>query len=1173
MYRKLLTNTVLVNLTFLLVIIAGWISYNGMPREQDPDVNFNWVIISTAWPGATAEDVENQITNPIEDEIEKVPDINRVSSSSRISFSFITVRFADIEPVLFRQRVEELRRGIQSAVENLPPDAKQPMVTELSSSNTYPTAVITVSGIENDEVLRKTARNIAQDLARIKGVDRTDPWGTGDPELQVLFDPGKLIGLGVSPTALSQTVSAYFKDLTAGSIELGEQQWRVRLNGTSNDPGYLSKLPIVTLEGELPLRSVATIVRGQEKAAQLVSFEGHPASMISVFKRNNANSLELLTRLQKFVDKRNTILTSNGIHLDIVDDQTTATRAAIKMMENNALIGLVLVMIVTALFLGWKIAVFTGMGLIFSLMGSFWILSTMGETLNIMVLLGVVIVLGMLVDDAIVVVESMYVNLRKGMTGIEAALCTTKEMWIPVMVSSLTTIAAFLPLILLPGILGQFMRVVPIVVSVALVVSLIEAFWLLPSHVIFSDTDPAKKTLIQTFRNRTLSWIRHRYINILVPVMRFPGISITVGAILTVLSVIAIMSNVVRVDFFANDPIRLFYLNVNMPPGSTIKGTDETLKKIDLAARQNINHAELRSITTTAGVMLTETEPLFGDSIGQIMFSLPPKTNGHLSVDEVIKKVRQAIKDVPGPIKISFLRRKTGPPSESPISVKVRGDNMAELREATSALRQLMSTIPGVQDIHSDDTSAGSQLTLKLNPDAITRARLNPADIAEILRLYVDGAIAANMRFEGEKWNVRVRAKPDPLQDIKSFLSHPVGLPDGSEIALEQLVHYVSSTAEGTIHHRNFRRTITLEADLDTHLNDTISANNEIAGKWQNIAKQYPSVSLDFSGEMDDIKESLNGMVVLFLFGIGLIYMILGTQFKSYTQPLLILATVPMAFTGVIIGLIVSNNPLSLYTLYGVIALAGIVANDAIVLISTANQNLAKGMLLAHAITKASQRRVIPIIITSVTTMAGLFSLAAGWGGKSLMWSPLATAIVWGLGFATILTLLIIPPLYAFIMRNKTGKKAILAPPPPLPDSSGGVIASFNNLSSVFSRERQIDKAGLEEIAAHSSLKTIYELATKAFEKGEAEIAIRHFQSLAKHLPNNFTINLMVAQSIMLFMQSIGWDIGYLDRAKRYFSKARQIHPDDARVVHLASLIKELEPDKGSDIDWGKLAK
>ncbi|MDQ7072952.1 MAG: efflux RND transporter permease subunit [Gammaproteobacteria bacterium] len=232
--------------------------------------------------------------------------------------------------------------------------------------------------------------------------------------------------------------------------------------------------------------------------------------------------------------------------------------------------------------------------------------------------------------------------------------------------------------------------------------------------------------------------------------MRFPRTSITFGALLSILAALAVTSNVVRVDFFANDPIRLFYLNVYMPAGNSLSSTDNTLKELDLSIRQTIDPKELRSVTTTAGVLLTETEPLFGDSLGQIMFSLPAKTDGLLSVDELIEQVRYAIKDVPGPIDLSFLRRKTGPPSESPISVKVRGDNFDQLRLATAELQDIMSSIAGIQDIHSDDTHSGSQLTLKLNPDAITRAQLNPADIAEILRLYVDGSIAANMRFEGE---------------------------------------------------------------------------------------------------------------------------------------------------------------------------------------------------------------------------------------------------------------------------------------------------------------------------------------------------------------------------------------------------------------------------------------
>ncbi len=1171
MYKKLLTNTVLVNLTFLLVILAGWLSYISMPREQDPDVNFNWVIVNTVWPGATAEDVEQQVTNPIEDEIKKISDINRVSSSSRENVSFITVRFADMPPEQFQQRTEELRRHIQSAVDNLPPDVKQPVVTELSSSNTFPTAVVTVSGIENDEHLRKIAADVSQDLAQLKGVDRTDTWGIEDPELKVLFDPAKLIGLGIPPSVLATTVNAYFRDMSAGSLQMGDQKWQVRLQGTDNNPDYLANLPVLSLNGELPLRSVATITRGQEKATTLVSYEGKPAAMISVFKRNNANNLKLLDRIRAYIQEKNALIKPFGIRIDIIDDQTVNIRNAIKMMENNALIGLLLVMVVTGIILGWKIALFTSLGLVFSLMGTFWILAAMGESVNIMVLLGVVIVLGMLVDDAIVVVESMYVNLKRGMTAIDAACHTAREMWVPVLVSSLTTIAAFLPLILLPGILGQFMRIVPIVVSVALVVSLIEAFWLLPSHVISSNVNPAHLTLTQRIRNKVTNWIRHRYVDVLIPVMRYPKLSLFTGASLSVLAVLAIFSNVIKVDFFANDPIRLFYLNVYLPPGASLSATDKTLKKLDTTIRRAIDAKEFNSISTTAGVVLTETEPLFGDSLGQIMFSLPPKTPERKSVDELITMITETIKDVAGPEHYSFLRRKTGPPSESPVSVKVRSDDFKQLRQATKELEQLLHQIPGIKDIHNDDAKAGMQLTVRLDPDAITRVHLNPTEVADDLRLYVDGQVVANMRYEGEKWNVRVQAQSQHVQGIRSFLQYPVGLADGSEIALGQLVKHEAKLAEGTIHHRNFRRTITVEADLDTRQIDTLTANQIIAEKWQAVAAKYPDVSLDFSGEMDDIKESLSGMALLFLLGVGLIYMILGTQFKSYVQPLLILATVPMAFTGVIIGLYISGNPLSLYTLYGVIALAGIAANDAIVLISTANRNLAQGMGLAHAITLASQRRVIPILITSITTIAGLFSLAVGWGGKSLMWGPVATSIVWGLGFSTILTLLIIPPLYAFIMRKQSEKQAVLAPPPVLPESRAGLFSVLTPLADFFDPKRRIDRKGLQEITAAPALKAVYEMARTAYLSGEVEQAIRHFQLLAKQLPDNYTVNLMAAQSLVLFMQKIGWDVGYLARAKRYFNRVQKVHPDDERIVQLAHMLRELE--QHNEVDWENLAR
>jgi multidrug efflux pump subunit AcrB len=292
------------------------------------------------------------------------------------------------------------------------------------------------------------------------------------------------------------------------------------------------------------------------------------------------------------------------------------------------------------------------------------------------------------------------------------------------------------------------------------------------------------------------------------------------------------------------------------------------------------------------------------------------------------------------------------------------------------------------------------------------------------VRLAVDGEIVASMRDRGEKLEVRVRARPATGADIVRLLDTPLALPGGGSTTLGALTRYETQAGKGIIKHYNLRRAIAVEADLDREANDAVAANAEIKREWEKVRARFPNTDLDFSGELDDIQESLDAMKVLFLFGLGLIYLILAAQFRSYWQPLMILVTVPLAFTGVVYGLLVSLNPLSLYTLYGVIALTGIAVNSAIVLIAAANDRLQLGMSVLHAAVYAARRRVVPIIITSVTTIGGLFSLAVGLGGKSLIWGPMAASIVWGLGFATVLTLFVVPLLYWVFMRPRRAGRA-----------------------------------------------------------------------------------------------------------------------------------------------------
>ncbi len=1021
MLARLLQHHVLANLTFALVLVLGIAAYNMLPREKDPSINFNWIQITTVMPGASAEDVEKLITTPLEDAVAKISDIRFISSTSRESVSSVLVRFNDLDSRTFDKRLNDLRREVQN-VENteLPEVARSPFIYEITTASAFPTASLVLQGQANDEQLRQQGRLLGKDLERLTGIDRVDSIGLLDPELKVVFDPAQVSALGLSPGDLADTVSLYFRDISAGSVRMDNREVLLRLVGTGEAPGLLESLPVVTAQGEVTLGALAEVRRERERAERLVSFDGQPAMLMSVFKKESANTLELIERLNGFIEQRNKNLDAFGLQLVLVDDQTTSTRHAINVMETNAVLGLILVLFVTWAFLGSRIAFFITIGIPFTLAGTFLVLSNIGQTLNNSILLGVVISLGMLVDDAVVVVEGIYYRVRHGMDATKAAVESLREVFAPVTTSVLTTMAAFMPLMLMPGILGQFMMVIPLVVTLALAISLLEAYWILPSHVIGARVNFNKPSRIHRHRERLTHWLQVKYSRALVKAMRYPGRGAAVVALLFVVAVGALATGRINVNFFAMESIRLFYINVEMPPGTPLELSLQKSREAEQRIQAGLLAGEVRGMVSYAGLMFTETEPLIGDNYAQVMVSLNPQQGDMRSAHEVVEAVRPLLADLTGVAELYFFEMKDGPPTEKPIKVKVRGDDFDQISAAVDGLKGVLATIDGVSDVSDNDSPGGMELVLTLNHDAVNRAVLNPAVLSRLIRMLGDGEVVSSVQVRGEKVEVRVLAEQQH-SDLASLLRTPVALPNGGEMALGELVDHQVQYGRSNIRHHNLRRAITLEADLNKEVMDTVAANAALVAGWQAIAADYPGISLDFSGELDDINESLDSIFVLFIFGLGMIYLILGTQFESYFQPLLIIATIPMALTGVLLGLWITGNPLSLYTLYGVVALGGIAVNAAIVLISAANQRIALGMSVLHATVYAARRRFIPIIITSLTTIAGLFSLAVGLGGHSLIWGPVATAIVWGLAFSTVLTLFATPMLYRFFMDNREG--------------------------------------------------------------------------------------------------------------------------------------------------------
>ncbi len=733
------------------------ISYFQMPRAEDPEVNFNWINITIGFPGASAPDVERRINDPIENSIRRsVQDIRFINSTSRDGVSNILIRFEQIDPRDFDKRVIDLRREVQTTyTDELPEESSDPFIFEVTSSNSLPSAMIVITGPGGDENLRRQARNIEKDLERISGGDSVNSLGLSDSEIHVAFYPERLEGLGITPIDLTETVRGYIRDVSVGDVDTKDIKWIVRLEGTNTDPGVLAEFPIVTSKGVVTLGSLADIFRTTKEPSAIVRFNDNPAVTMGIIKKGNTNVLNLLDSISEYIDGRNLSADRTGVKLYLVDDQTDSTRHAISLMQNNAVIGLIMVLLATWAFLGTRIALLTSIAIPFTLAGTFIILFNIGESLNNTVLLGVVIALGMLVDDA-VVVEAIYYRLQRGMHGMQAAISALQEVFAPVTTSVMTTISAFLPLMLLPGILGDFMNVIPLVVTLTLIFSLVEAYWMLTAHIIAAKINFKKKSTAQLKRETITHWVRLKYTWFLLKTFRYPRRSVESILLVFFLAVGTFVTGHIRFNFFEFDPTQLFYINVEMPQGTSLLETNEKLLEAKKMVLQHIKPEELRATVVYSGLMYTATEPLFGDSIGQVMVSLNSKVPKGRSSTEIVKVMDNAITQIEDVDNIYTFHVADGPPASKAIQVKIRGDEFAEIKKVADALKSYLNSQPFYRNVSFDCRPGNPELGLRYNGEAIKRTGIHPTVISRTLQAYVDGEIVTEFKDQGEEVKVRV---------------------------------------------------------------------------------------------------------------------------------------------------------------------------------------------------------------------------------------------------------------------------------------------------------------------------------------------------------------------------------------------------------------------------------
>jgi multidrug efflux pump subunit AcrB len=1008
-------NPVLVNILMFAVLALGAFSLTRLPQEQFSEVPLFFVNVIVPYPGVSAEDVEQSVTIPIEQEMQGIDSLEQISSNTTEGLSTVTLQFDD---GLSNDEFDRLFQEVQNrfTTVDLPDGTLQAIIDDFSSNDFLPVIEVILHGTEDFALLDQTARDLADRIRQRNDVSGVDLIGTRDREITIDARQERMEALGVNLNEIVQAIQGQNVTVPAGTLRSSDREYLLRTVGSIDDPEEFRRLVIrSTSSGIVRLEDVADVELGFEAGSVSSRLNGAPAITLRVNKVPRGNSVGVIESVREEVDSIATV-TPSQVEFTLSNDSTVQIRDSISVLLNNALFGLGLLVVILFLFIGFRNAVMTALGVPITFAITFVVLELLGETFNSNTLFGMVLVLGLIVDHAIVIVENSYRYRQMGLSRHEAAIKGTNEVIIPVIAATATTVAAFLPLTLLPGVIGLFLRVVPLTVSIALIASTFEAAFFLPSH--FADWPGGNKEP----KRRFFEAMQRGFKRLVSATYRYRGVTVAVMLVILVGSFTLVPF--IQQDLFSAEDFTLFYVELEMPPGTPDSRTAEIVGRYEDRILPLVGNGEIVSVNSTVGFSQRDTEAIRRGNVAQLVIDITEQDEGRTrSITEVIAEVQDLIRDVPGADTVQFRRATNGPPTDPPVVFRIFGDDFTELRDVSAGVTGRLRGYPELINIEDNLEVGTPEFQVVVDEERAASFGLSAGQVGQFLRTSFDGIPASTVFVNNEEFDVIVRyagtaeATPDEILQLR------IPTPDGRLIPFSNVADLVEADALAGIKRLDGKREVTITADtLSTEnlgaINDDIRAFFDAE-----YLSRYPGVTLSVGGEFAEFANLLIEILRIFLIGILLIYLILGTQFKSYSQPLLILMSVPFAFVGVILFLVASGTPLSTTVIYASVALAGIAVNDTIVLVSFVNERRAEGASVRDAVIEGATTRLRPIILTSITTIAGLLPTAIGIGGRSVIWGPMASTIIFGLVFSTITALLVVPSIYGLLYDREAATR------------------------------------------------------------------------------------------------------------------------------------------------------
>ena len=995
----------LANVFIILVLLLGIGTTLRIKREINPEVDFGTLRITTRYPGASAEDVELNVTNKIENELKNISGIREFSSVSMENLSLIRV---DLEPDISNK--DEVKDEVRSAVDrvtDLPPEVTEaPLVIDLKS-NFFPVIEVGLAGDVPYEQLREKALIYEKKLKDIEGVGMVETYGLYDREVKVEVEPSALRKYMLPLRDIIGAIQQRNVRASAGTFESYTNEKNVVTLAEFRDPQEVGEVIVrSSFDGPLIRVEDLALVREDFEEPNIISrMNGTNAISFLIYKKSSADVIRTMDRIKEFVRGQNEEL-PDGVKVLYSNDYSRYVEKTFEVVRNNGLIGLLLVIIILTIFLNRRISIWVALGIPVALLGTVALLPAFGFFLDSVTLSAMILVIGIIVDDAIIVAEKIASRRAAGDGPVEAAVNGLDEVFYPVLTTVITTIVAFAPLAFMPGVFGEFVKTPPVVVTAALIISLMEVVIALPAHM----TSAFKNSPKACGGGGCRDWfdpVKSRYEKLLTRLLKFRYPLILLFVLLLGG---AIYYAATRMDFilFPSQGADELQVQIELPIGNSLEATSDRVREVEEIIT-DLGESELASFVTRVGVSGT-----FGSMENQnaanISINLTPATERERSADEIADALRARSDSLEGFREIIYRVYSGGPPVGRAISLKIAGDNDSLRRVVADSVVTFMKGVEGVKDIDRDDKLGKQQVEILPDFDKLARYGITVADIARNLRIAYDGEIVTSVRYGDEDVDFRVIMDEEVRQDPDYLSKLYIPNRQGRLIRLADVADFKISPGPSDYRHYEGGRITTVEADVNREVITPVEATNMVRRHFD-LDKDYPGIRFVVTGESQETMESFMGLLQAFAIAIIAIYFILMILFNSPTQPLLVMVAIPFGMIGVIIAFALHGYPLSFMAAMGIVGLAGVVVNDSLVLVAQVNglRRDKPDIPMRKVVAEGTAGRLRAIVMTTITTVAGLLPLAYGIGGTDFTNAPMALALGYGLLFATPLTLLLIP--------------------------------------------------------------------------------------------------------------------------------------------------------------------